>query len=540
MYNKIFKKILLILLITIFMFFIKINDVRADAEIKCVYYSFQSFIDGNGHPIYSGDSDTGSPVIQIIYRVGSGDAWFDTEFDYRIFGIDNIPDSVSDADWNDKKTRLDKFADSSFTRKVKKSGCPDYVKLTSGLNTGLKESSKSDFNNYISTLYNNKNITKKNDYIWTADNVLNEGMVFISRDASEKYPDAHMNAALEVEKVTKFCGMSSKEKNYTQILYDSYKDEWEKTAGNAYKIVSDVAGRNNLKVEGILNIINSLIDGNKHSISSSKTISEDDMNLLSPNVQILVSFRKWFELVKRNAFEEDLDKYSNFYKWAQPGYQTFSDKDDADKCSNTGAYLNKKIETDSIVNAVSKDECLSICYSIDDENGISSPGVDKCKDSEDYKTCKMCLNIESSTDQDICWNKNPEVKEKMDKNIKKIEKYSSKITSELRDNLQSVSAPLSKIKFEPYKVRCEDVAFLHTIYKIMVIAAPILVILLGSLDYAKSVMASDEKKIVEFRKKLPKRIILLVLFILVPLIVSSILNIADMDTTLIYCVVNGK
>ena len=102
------------------------------------------------------------------------------------------------------------------------------------------------------------------------------------------------------------------------------------------------------------------------------------------------------------------------------------------------------------------------------------------------------------------------------------------------------------IEFTGYKVKCKDVKVFHTLYVILEIAAPIAVIIFGSLDYAKAVMASDIEKMEKSKKKFPKRLILLVLFVLVPIIIKIILNLFSKTTgiktgiNLMRCIVLGE
>ena len=88
--------------------------------------------------------------------------------------------------------------------------------------------------------------------------------------------------------------------------------------------------------------------------------------------------------------------------------------------------------------------------------------------------------------------------EKKQKNKEKLEK--------IQDKLYSVSAPKLNIDFDyEYVPDCDDFQELHTIYNILRIIAPILVILFGTLDYAKAVIASDVEKIEKSKKQFPKR-----------------------------------
>lgn len=74
----------------------------------------------------------------------------------------------------------------------------------------------------------------------------------------------------------------------------------------------------------------------------------------------------------------------------------------------------------------------------------------------------------------------------------------------------------------PFK--CSDVKYLTGAWTLIRIAAPFIVILFGSLDFIKAVMASDEKKMKETKGKFIKRLIAFVLLILLPFVVQFIFS----------------
>lgn len=97
--------------------------------------------------------------------------------------------------------------------------------------------------------------------------------------------------------------------------------------------------------------------------------------------------------------------------------------------------------------------------------------------------------------------------------------------------------------FKPYTPNCRDVKFLTIIWNIMIILAPFLLIIYSSFDYFKVVMAGDEEKMKISRKKVPKRIIALVLLLVFPVILRAFVtkfgtNGAN-NTTYIKCVVTN-
>lgn len=68
------------------------------------------------------------------------------------------------------------------------------------------------------------------------------------------------------------------------------------------------------------------------------------------------------------------------------------------------------------------------------------------------------------------------------------------------------------------------VALAKMVIKILQIAVPIGLIVMGTIDMAKAVIAGDEKKMKEAQKPFVKRIIAAVIVFLIPIIVNMILS----------------
>ena len=69
---------------------------------------------------------------------------------------------------------------------------------------------------------------------------------------------------------------------------------------------------------------------------------------------------------------------------------------------------------------------------------------------------------------------------------------------------------------------CSDVKYLTRAWLLIRVAAPFLIVLFGSLDFIKAVMAGDEKKIKESKTKFIKRLIAFLLLIVLPFVVQFI------------------
>ena len=117
---------------------------------------------------------------------------------------------------------------------------------------------------------------------------------------------------------------------------------------------------------------------------------------------------------------------------------------------------------------------------------------------------------------------------------------------QIRNSITKATKPSLNINFDAngYKVQCSDVAFLHIFWVILEIAAPILVIVFGSIDFIVAIVASDENKMQKARKKFPKRLIAAVLLVISFSLISTILSFSSdanvKDTSLIRCIVSGQ
>lgn len=96
--------------------------------------------------------------------------------------------------------------------------------------------------------------------------------------------------------------------------------------------------------------------------------------------------------------------------------------------------------------------------------------------------------------------------------------------------------------FAKYTPKCSDVVIFTDIWQAMRIIAPFLLIIFGSLDYFKAVIASDMEAMKKAKSKFPKRLIAFLLLIIVPSIISIIMkagtNGAE-NTTYFKCIVTG-
>ena len=92
------------------------------------------------------------------------------------------------------------------------------------------------------------------------------------------------------------------------------------------------------------------------------------------------------------------------------------------------------------------------------------------------------------------------------------------------------------------KIKCSDYTAARYLYVIVMVIAPVLAIVFGSLDYTKATMAFDMEKMKKFKKKLPLRILALVLLYVTPFFITTILSVFSPNTgyKMMSCITTGK
>lgn len=221
----------------------------------------------------------------------------------------------------------------------------------------------------------------------------------------------------------------------------------------------------------------------------------------------------------------------------------------------TSEKLNEAIDKEqtldekrSLLNDVENNKCLGYC------NYDNSTSVNYCKSNNTkYSTCRSCYTNKcankNGTELETCLSECLGQNEYNTLN-NLAEQFKSKLSSQIeavKNQLYKPNIPtLEGISFnQPYKVKCSDFSVLHTLWKIVIVAAPILTILFGVLDFAKSVISSDEEKIKKSWKRFPKRLMALAILIIVPILISIVVNSFTnnegiKDTSVLKCIVNGE
>ena len=283
----------------------------------------------------------------------------------------------------------------------------------------------------------------------------------------------------------------------------------------------------------------------KYALSDSIGSESDDSNMTLEQWQTRQVFLYRIENYKKlREFLQNDDTYKTIYneKYQDSSYKTMNYLINLVTKKNTEEKTNEADSRKKSADKYKENICNSVCS---DSTGkiYETNAFNACVQSEPYKKCNnckknSCANVPAS-ELDNCMkgcfggSEYQNILTKVQNNSSELEK--------LTENLYRVKAPEIDIDFNKRaELKCEDVVVFHTIYVILEIIAPILVIVFGSLDYAKAVMASDIEKMEKSKKLFPKRLLFVVLFVLVPLIINILLSYTNIDTNLMKCVILGN
>lgn len=306
-----------------------------------------------------------------------------------------------------------------------------------------------------------------------------------------------------------------------------------------------------------------------------KYIQDDLKNPKLGDSQRKEIFSRWFDRsIARYMFEDDISAFINVYKYIYgtcdgtsgntcnldvDGDGKSGTNDDIDTYKKMISILENMHHADKTTECklnLSNDPCESVCSASGECPNYTA--LEECKKgSADYAACTKCtpdcntkcekVGDETSKQQckkvcyDECTNgKYSKARDSYDETIQK-DKDAIAEAAKYIYGLSRVSAPSLDINFDKhYELTCDDVSFFHGFYVVIRILAPIAVVLFGTLDYAKAVLSADIDKLNKSKKSLPKRILLLILFLGVPFIVSFMVNLFGGDFSLMKCIINGE
>ena len=174
------------------------------------------------------------------------------------------------------------------------------------------------------------------------------------------------------------------------------------------------------------------------------------------------------------------------------------------------------------------------------ENSLKSTNVTDVRNSF-INSFHDCMKENYAGYEENVQNK---IQEALDEYESQLEQYQRDFNVRASQALAATPMPIFDIKTELYEPTCDDIIALRIIWIILRIAAPVLTVALGIFDFAKAIVAGDDSKISKAKQSFTKRLIALILFILIPFIISSVLNLVDEERIknidLAKCIVNGS
>lgn len=277
----------------------------------------------------------------------------------------------------------------------------------------------------------------------------------------------------------------------------------------------------------------------------------------------ILGVNNWVKIIQSgNTSSQDLAKqyYDVIYKnqsvyskmVKQSNWTKFSDYALGDSNDNKTEKELNNLNSESV--KANRDYCYYYCPK------SACANTSGTAQSECLKSCEKNLKPKCESAYNACKNTKPSTEQAKCINTKFSEngldtsypairsQEMSELSKEIEKLKKSVeTAKASKININvgtnTYKLKCDDVVIFHDIWVIIIIVAPALVIVMGTLDFGQAVISSNEDKMQKAWKRFPKRVFALVLLILIPLLISLLLSLTTdegaRDTSLMYCIING-
>lgn len=498
------KRILNILIIISIVFISMFANKKVEAKTYCKYYTYSPIVmDGK---VLWGSYDGKHSVS------GAGHITF--EYSDPLLGSNMRFTSIQDLN----------FSSSSFENIVEMDGCPDFIIIYyKGGGAGLE----------VKNTGKNTNSFYKGDLIY--DPLSDDNYRSVQANLPGNY-----GYRIDVEQSIKagkemYLFREGFEKSNTvfQYKHDVYNDLVSNESENDAKAKLEACGISYSDGGIALQYYQQTKEDVYDAISkATKDCKTECMGL--PNV-----YSYWYLDTSYVMLEYDPEYLLWFYKKI---YHNLDDNTDYENCVS---FLESLVDVKKIEDKKDKyddnnkddgEKKIPICnYYCKNENGDAE---ESCRRSDAFKHCKYCYSIPQDAEKNKCLE---QYKKQAERNEEELEKKLEDNKEKLWKKFSGISAPTLDIDFDKhYKLTCDDVSFFHWFYVVLRILAPVAVIFFGTLDYAKAVIASDVEKMNKSKKNFPKRLILLILFITVPLIISLLLSIFGGDYSLMDCIINGE
>ena len=519
------KKKILLITVLFLSFLVNIDEVSAkkDTEdVSCTWELPYSGIYDNDTKIYTGPSkDT---VIPATIEVNSKQ----NNWKY--------------ASWNGMTK---KFSDKNLAKTIsKEKKCPDYIKIKIKLNDNVSEAKADKLLRDKATVAGlSIPSVYQADYQFTTTG----GNIYSTLSGDDC--------------VTLYMPLKSQNGSVKKTPIKTYQDKvlgiWKKHINNDNTKLSNACGgdgdkylnKDNYSDVNFATYVMGGYSSTEQKAANDLGISEECWNLRQASFESRKAAMKYI-----NSLSSEFKGYSNKNDLLE--VETY-----ASLPINGGEVTQKNIEDEKAKleeaekakekqEELQKNSCLALCQTT---ITTSSTPVEECKKGLGYKKCydalKKCKeksNLDVKNDK-INDDVNTCMKDEMgEEDFEKLQSRYATLMNNLDTHaLRKAKVPSLNVKYRKnYKVECSDISYLHQFWVAIEIIAPILVIAFGSLDFAKSVIAGDEKKIKDSRTNFVKRLVAAILLILTFAIVSVLVNLTNnddvKDTSLIKCIVDGE
>lgn len=558
------KKSLLFLLIISIVFFTGINKVSAGVE--CEYVSPFAKISHDGthtigmnikinNVINKGKGLTFTGLKELELKTGTNN---DGQYLYE------MSVNLLNAQQTYIKDREEKYSITSFeflpNEGPKLSKCPDYIRYYNEKegNNKYAEATSAEYELYIKkqqyASISGKSVTftanvvtysesDENGLFLVIENsglysLLTENPVFVNKNLRYSFNDNTKNK----NKKTNLDILIEKIKEYgKEGAWGDIQPKMDEVL-NTHKsdVRSHTAAFCNATHERVYNYIKSDLENNSTNV-----------NPAGKN-----NLKNWLYYCGRYLFEDQIEgmngnegvkKFSKYYKFL------YGDSSDPTKVEKTSDYTQDEYsaivdgldamvgikETSNKEEIFKNNTCYVFCKScIKGEKNYNGNACSACtSSSNDYKKCyscvygnKKCYSGLGESDMKSCLT-GCMGEETYDSYINQKSKYEEQLAKEYKENVDKLtysfkSADLLTFKYglKKYKPKCKDVTFLTSIWSVIIVLAPFLLIIYTAFDYFKVVMAGDEEKMKVTKKKIPRRVIALVILLVFPAILKMLVT----------------
>ena len=506
--RRLFKYITVLSLIFI-TFIINTNSVKA-YTLNCEYeaYPLNFYIDNNIYKFLD------TSLAKLTYKTNG-------EKDYKISIDKNNNNKVVDFEDN-------KFNKSHYSSQT----CPSYIKYNT--NNTITEITISDFNSELVTYLKKHEgiffLTRQNgvlveDYAYKALNII-----------IPKYNVLLGNAKSDIIHQCEI----GEDQFYKYVNYNNYgytpNEFLTYVSGNYSSTTKNQIDYNNNISETCWNARKSYVLAAYYARDALNKISTES------DLKSLIDDEDTSKVRELKTLYNYIDKYEKTEEKM---------KEDATK---TEQRANKQEQ----VNTYKNNYCALYCQEIMC-NYSNSTAVDNCMKSCNStsnvctKAYNNCKNVPGS-DFDSCmrgqFKEYDTYNQKRNQIITELENDISRLDEELKHSATTppVQRRTFRVNAANYELKCEDVSILHTVWLILWIIGPVLLILMLTIDYTRAVIASDVEKMKKVKSKAPKRVIAAILLALTPAFVTLIVNLVSgiqtagssvSNTNIMQCIVNG-